>query len=220
MLKQILEKLSALCAPKPPFDPAVLNDPLALRIAWTPARKGGTNFQTHRLVSVHPDRMEFRPTAGFIMFGFVFICLGGCAFGAPLSLLFKSGVTAGVAAAIIPMLIGTVFMLIGVVIIRNGMIPVVIDKEEKAVWKGRKSPREVFNVSELKDFTEIKNIYALQLVSEYCSGSKSSYTSYELNLVLADGKRICLVDHGNRKKLIDDAQTLADFLKVPLWNAL
>jgi hypothetical protein len=38
--------------------------------------------------------------------------------------------------------------------------------------------------------------------------------------VLEDSRRINLVDHGNRKKLIADAQTLAEFLGVPLWNAL
>jgi hypothetical protein len=58
------------------------------------------------------------------------------------------------------------------------------------------------------------------LISEHCSGSKSSYTSYELNLVLEDSRRINLVDHGNRKKLIADAQIVAEFLGVPLWNAL
>jgi hypothetical protein len=220
MLKRILEKLSALCAKKAPFDPAVLNDPVALQTAWTPVKNGGTNFQTHRLVTVHPYRMEFRPTAGLLMFGAFFIFIGSCAFGAPLSLFFKAGTLSNAIIAVMPMLIGAVFMLVGVAFIRNGIAPVVIDKEEKAVWKGRKSPREVFNVSELEDFTEIKNIYALQLVSEHCSGSKSSYTSYELNLILVNGKRFNLTDHGNRKKLIADAQILAEFLGVPLWNAL
>ncbi len=220
MLKQFLEKLSALCAKKAPFDPAVLNDPVALRTAWTPVRNGGASFQTHRLVTVHPYRMEFRPTAGLLMFGAFFMAMGGCAVGAPMSLLFKTGAPSTALIAILPMLIGLVFMLVGVVLIRSGIVPIVIDKEEKAVWKGRKSPREVFNVSELKNFAEIKNIHALQLISEHCTGSKSSYTSYELNLVLTDGQRINLVDHGNRKKLIADAQTLAEFLEVPLWDAL
>lgn len=220
MLKQLFEKLSALCAKKAPFDPAVLNDPLALQIAWTPVNRGGANFRTHRLVTVHPYRMEFRPTAGSLMFGVFFIFMGSCAFGAPMGFLFKTGTWSSALIAVLPMLIGVIFMLAGVFLIRWMSIPSVIDKEEKAVWKGKKSPREVFNISELKVYTEIKNIHALQLVSEYCRGAKSSYTSYELNLVLEDGRRINLVDHGNRKKLIADAQIAAEFLGVPLWNAL
>ena len=220
MLKQLFEKLSALCAKKSPFDPAVLNDPLALQIAWAPVNCGGANFRTHRLVTVHPYRMEFRPTAGLLMFGVFFIFMGSCAFGAPMGLLFKTGTWSSALIAVLPMLIGIVFMLVGVAVIRNGNAPIVIDKEEKAVWKGKKSPREVFNVSELKVYAEIKNIYALQLISERCRGSKSSYTSYEMNLVLKNDKRINLVDHGNRQKLIADAQIVAEFLGVPLWNAL
>jgi hypothetical protein len=220
MLKRILEKLSALCAKKIPFDPAVLNDPIALRTAWTPAKNGGASFQTHRLVSIHPYRMEFRPTVGFLLFGGFFMFMGvGAVF---LSIVFaiQSHTFPAGLIAIFPMLIGLVFALTGGWLMYTGSARIIIDKEEKAAWKGRKSPREVFNISELKDYSEIKNIHALQLISEHCDGSDSSYTSYELNLVLADGKRINLIDHGNRKKLIADAQTLAEFLGVPLWNAL
>ena len=230
MLTQILENFSPMYTKPTPFDPTVLNDPLALQIVWTPVRKGGANFQTHRLVSVHPCRMEFRSTAGFLLFGGSFMFIGVCA------ILFFGG------SSIIPILAGLVFVLMGGWLIHIGFIPIVIDKEEKAIWKGRKSPREVFNVSELKDYTEIKNIHALQLISElcnsgetttiYCGGTtrgsdnsgignrKPPFISYELNLVLKDGTRINLVDHGNQEELIADAQTLAEFLGVPLWNAL
>jgi len=45
------------------------------------------------------------------------------------------------------------------------------------------------------------------------------FTSYELNLVLKDGSRRNLVDHGNLPALRDDARELAGFLIVPLWDA-
>ena len=220
MLKWIQEKWSALFAKKVPFDPAVLNDPLALQIAWTPVNRGGASFRTHRLVAVSAYRLEFRPTAGSLMFGGFFALAGACAFVFPMVFAIKSHNLPSGLFAIYPMLIGLVFMLVGAWIIRWSSTPVVIDKEEKAIWKGWKSPREVFNVSELEVYAEIKTIHALQLISKYCSGAKSYYISYELNLVLADGQRINLVDHGSREKLIADAQTLAKFIAVPLWNAL
>lgn len=220
MLKQVLSKLSSLCAQKAPFDQAALNDPLAQQIAWTPVKRGGANFRTHRLVEINPSRMEFRPTVGSLIFGGFFAVIGACVFVFPLGSVMKSRHLPSVLDVIFPMLFGLIFMTVGVLLIRWMITPVVIDKEEKAVWKGKKSPREVFNVSELKGYAEIKTIHALQLVAEYCRGNKSSYTSYELNLVLEDGRRLNLVDHGNRQKLIEDAQTLAGFLGVPLWNAL
>ena len=59
----------------------------------------------------------------------------------------------------------------------------------------------------------------MQLVSEYCRGNKSSFYSYELNLVLANGRRINVVDHGNIESLQKDARTLAAFLDIPVWDA-
>ena len=49
----------------------------------------------------------------------------------------------------------------------------------------------------------------------FISGSKSSYYSYELNLVLHDGSRINVVDQGNLKRLRSDANTLSQFLESP-----
>ena len=54
-------------------------------------------------------------------------------------------------------------------------------------------------------------------ISEYCGG-KSSYYSYELNLVLSDGTRLNIVDHGDLRRVRRDGATLARFLGVPLWD--
>ena len=65
----------------------------------------------------------------------------------------------------------------------------------------------------------LSSIHALQLLSEFISGSKNSYYSYELNLVLHDGSRINVVDHGNLERLRSDASTLSQFLGKPVWDA-
>ncbi len=41
---------------------------------------------------------------------------------------------------------------------------------------------------------------------------------YELNLILKDGSRLNVVDHGNRDALQGDARTLAEFLDVDLLS--
>ena len=90
------------------------------------------------------------------------------------------------------------------------------DKRRGYFWKSRKWPEdEVGHVS--KGCVRMDEIHTLQLVSEYCSGSKSSFYSYELNLVLQDGSRVNVVDHGNLAKLKRDASELAAFLGKPLW---
>jgi hypothetical protein len=65
----------------------------------------------------------------------------------------------------------------------------------------------------------LSSIHALQLLSEFVSGSKNSYYSYELNLVLDNGSRINVVDHGNLERLRADASTLSQFLDKPVWDA-
>ena len=56
----------------------------------------------------------------------------------------------------------------------------------------------------------------LQIVAEHCHTSKNSYYSYELNVVLKDGTRHNIMDHGSSKLLLADAQKLASRLSLPL----
>ena len=51
-------------------------------------------------------------------------------------------------------------------------------------------------------------------------GDKSSYYSYELNLVLEDGARLNVVDHGDLKALQADAEILSEYLQVPVWDGV
>lgn len=97
--------------------------------------------------------------------------------------------------------------------------PIVFDKSERLFWKGGKAPNEVADRKSLKCVVELHKIHALQLISESVRGSKSRFYSYELNIVLGDGKRINVIDHGNRSWLREDAATLSKFLRKPVWDA-
>ena len=44
--------------------------------------------------------------------------------------------------------------------------------------------------------------------------------SYEINLVCEDASRYNIIDHEHKMSIIEDAETLNDFLGVPLWNKL
>ena len=100
-----------------------------------------------------------------------------------------------------------------------GTAPIVFDKLSAHFWKGRKSPQDVGDVRSLKHAAEFSQIHALQILAEYVRGNKSSYYSYELNLVLKDGARINVVDHGSQNRLREDAKTLSVFLGKPVWDA-
>ena len=46
------------------------------------------------------------------------------------------------------------------------------------------------------------------------------FYSYEINLVLKNGRRVNVADHGDLDSLRADADMLANFLEVPVWDAL
>ncbi|WP_092447345.1 hypothetical protein [Winogradskyella sediminis] len=65
----------------------------------------------------------------------------------------------------------------------------------------------------------MKSIVAIQIIGEYVQSDDGSYKSFELNLVLDDASRRNVVDHGNLKSIIKDAEMLSAFLNIPIWHA-
>ena len=66
----------------------------------------------------------------------------------------------------------------------------------------------------------LDQVCAIQLIREYVRNRDSQYYSYELNLVCADGKRINIVDHNSLRTIRKDAVVLADYLSIPVWDAI
>ena len=219
-----LEKLQslALAGAEPPFNPAELSDPFAMQVEWNPVKSGGANFRTHKLAAVHSDRLEFQASLGAKLFYGIFVAAGVIVPGGFLAAvhlaesdLSEGDLSAGILPALLPLFIGAVFVSVGGALLYFGT-----DRHRGYFWRGRKAPHEVINPNELKNACRLDDIHALQLLSEYCRSNKSSYYSYELNLVLRDGNRLNVVDHGDREKIRDDAQTLSAFLNRPVWDAI
>ena len=220
MLKDLIHKLGSLVSDRGTVDPSRFNDPLALTVAWTPNRRGGANFCTHRLAQINPERLEFRATASMSLFCVVFIVIGlVVAIAIPAAQWFR-GVWTFQPSLLAPLLVGALFAVIGTGMLFSSRKPIVFDKRGGFYWKGRSSPQESFNPSAVKECAELKTIHALQIISERCSSKNGSYYSYELNLVLGDGRRITAVDHGSYPKLREDAEKLSSFLGKPLWDAI
>jgi hypothetical protein len=221
MLGKLIEKLRRLTGDRNVIDPSVFNDPVALQTQWTPAKGGGSNFCTHKLVEIDFNRMEFKATPGARVFYLVFFLAGigiAVAFwlGAPPSF----GESGSAFAEIVPFLAGSVFIAAGALMFYFGTSPIVFDKYKGSFWKGRKSQDEMPLGKVPKYFARLTEIHAIQLISEYCRSDKSSYYSYELNLVMRDGKRINVIDHGNVNRIREDAHTLSRFLGRPVWDGI
>lgn len=219
MFKTWLQKLNSPDKNRIAFDPSRLGDPVAFQTAWTPAKAGGANFRTQKLVKVSSYRIEFRASAGAVLFYSIFL-LGGLAPMIGVTYAnFSKGTLGFNADTIMPVVFGAVFAAIGGAMLYFGTIPMVFDRMRGCFWKGRTAPAAATGKTALKPYAEFSRIHALQIIAELCSGKNGSYYSYELNLVLDDGQRINVIDHGNLQKLREDARTLSEFLGKPLWDA-
>jgi hypothetical protein len=220
MFKKLAEKLKELAGNRVPVNPSQFDDPVAEKTEWNPKKGGGANFCTHRLAETGAMCVEFQPTVmARIFYGLFFVLgLGMLAvvsytrlqrWDAPLDVDF-----------ILPAVFGVVFTFVGVALLYYGGRKIVFDKRRGYFWKGRKAPDLYRPGGKSESAAALDDIHAIQIVSEFCSGSKgSSYYSYELNLVLNDAGRINVVDHGSIKKLREDADRLAQFLDRPVWDA-
>lgn len=186
---------------------------LSVHVDWSPAAGGGTNFKTHKLVEVDAQRVGFQATAGARLFSLIFFASGAfVTFG--MSGIFGAQGDSFTLLFTVPF--GLIFMAVGAWMWRGYGRPILFDRRAGYFWVGRGDPTDPTARASMKHAVELERIHALQLLSERVSGSDSSYTSYELNLVLDDGDRLNVVDHGNLLALRADAERLAAFLNVEL----
>ena len=216
-LKEAAEKAAERArSGAPGFDPGVFDDELATKTEWGPARAGGASFGTHRLKRRSPSRLEFAPGFGAYAMGLIFV-VAGAGVGIGMTLGGLQGDTSMIFFGI-PF--GSIFFVAGIFITLHMTVPSVFDRSTERYWRGRKPPATRKGAKGAVEHCLLQDIHAIQLLSEYCSGSESSFTSYELNLVLKDATRLNVVDHGNLKTIREDGAQLAKYLNVPLWDAI
>lgn len=225
MLKKLLGKLNSLGSTVArrvledlaPSDPSRLPDPGAALADWTPVRGIGGTFSTHRLVRVSPQRVELRASLGAWLFCMLWVFPGVVL--AYFSYANLSGQAFSLSLEVVPLLLGLSFAATGGGLLYFHTKPIVFDKQQGYFWKGRKAPTSVLDVTALKCAARIDEIRALQLLKYYQREQRMVRERYELNLVLTEGKRINLVDHGGLARIRVHAGTLAQFLEKPLWDA-
>ncbi len=219
MLKKFLEMVGGTPDERDTFYPSELGDPVAMQTDWIPAKSSGAGFRTHKLVESNSNRLEFRASTGAMLFYLFFLVMGVLVLIGFFCIISFGGAPVNWRTLCL-MGAGLAFTTGGACMLYFGTAPIVFDRRRGFFWKGRKNPDHVFDKGTLKHFAKLEKVYALQIISEYVSRGRGnhSYTSYELNLVLEDGKRITVIDHGNKDRLRKDADTLAAFLDKPVWK--
>ena len=183
------------------LDLSAFGNEIAFKTSWEPLVGGGTNFCTHRAqksASLMGDEFVFKTAIQAYLFAISFVALGA---------MFAIASAAGEFADMLGL------MGLGVLAFGCWYLWSLRQKESRfdryssVLTQGKKS-------------FDLKNAEAIQLIREYVRGDESSYYSYELNLICSDGSRINIVDHGALRKLREDAALLAEYLSIPVWDAI
>ena len=168
------------------------------RTSFEPLCPGGANFRSHRLDFTEWGRVRVVSTWGVRLFSAVFMVVGVVWIGLGLT----------TQAPFFVALLGGVFFLAGCVLAWYHVV------RKSALFN--LTAEQFVRGSEVVDFTRIA---ALQVVVERCSdGRCSPYLSRELNLVLDDGSRVNVIDHGDLKGFEEDTRKLAEKLNLEVWD--
>lgn len=220
MLNKIKRALRKIKSWEPSFDPSKFNDDIALRTKWAPLKGGGSNFGTHKLIRANHSRIEFKATLGAKIFSLIFLLVG---VGIPLFIGMETYSTYGSlfrSDFLFIGLIAMIFFAAGSWMYYSFSKPVIFDKTKGMFWKGWKAPKRYLSEGDSESSSRIGDIYALQIIPELIRSDNKSYVSYELNLVLSDGSRMNVVDHGDLRQLREDAEILSKFLNVMIWDTV
>jgi len=184
------------------LDLSAFGNEIAFKTSWEPLVGGGTSFCTHRAqknASLMGDVFVFKTVIQAYLFAIPFVALGAMVAIASAAGEFedKTGLVVGLG-----------FLAFGCWYLWSlRQKESRFDRYSSELTQGKKS-------------FDLENAEAIQLIREYIRGNKSSYYSYELNLICSDGSRINIVDHGALRKLREDAALLAEYLSIPIWDAI
>ena len=221
------------------FAAAHFGDPLAAGIDWVPLKFGGSPQRGYRLVRTGPQSLEFRMTSKLpapkgllIGFGSLFLVIGYL-------VLVEGAELAHAVFAVFLMVLGGGLLII---LIFWFSYRRAFDLDLGFYWStfSRMGPCPavvVGNPSEVRPRTprcgRIADIHSLQILSEKVQTPQQrkglpdlsgkpppvAFLSYELNLVLKNGVRVNVVDHGDLESLRSDARELSSFLGIPVWDS-
>jgi hypothetical protein len=225
MFRNLLDKIGIRLAGDEEFDPSSIDDPVARKTDWSPAKKGGANFYSHRLVVVNFNRLEFRATVLAKFISLLVLCIGLFLLMLFVYHSFISNESYSGFGLFMILLGSIMFSLAGCYLVFVWAAPAIFDKSVGYFWKGRKRIDQLDGSEDPENVAALRDIHAIQLISEYCSGSDTDgngnpYTSYELNLVFHNGERINVVDHSDENHLREEAETLSIFLDKPVWDGI
>jgi hypothetical protein len=220
---------------------AHFGDPLAGQIDWTPMQFGGARKRTYELVRMGSQRMEFRTIMEPKAKQSLLVMLVGPPLFLGFWVVYGRADLAKDVFPIFLLVFGGMAALVLLAFYYNRQRT--FDMGLRQYWSTWLRPASCPGISpssrspkkrrRYPKCLRIRDIHALQIVSErvvqqkerkgllggYQKPPPDMFMSYELNLVLEDGTRVSVLDHGDLDGLRSDAGEVSSFIGVPLWDS-
>lgn len=198
-----------------PINVAQFNDPIAEETEWSALPIGMTMLHVVTQVTslVGPDRLEFKPSPWFIRFLLMIASI-------PLVIglvLFAVNPTPPKMILFICCILLVPSLLFVVLAWMMTIKPIVFDQTLGTFWRGTKLPPTPLDDGETREVcVKLDEVHAVQLISDVVYKKMA----FQMNLVLKNGRRIKVIEHGHPTYLQQDAEKVAQFLGVPVWNGI
>ena len=188
------------------------NQELADSLDWKPLIKTGYISKQHNLCTPQPSKIQLRhckKTAFKVIVPAlcVYLYFGGA--------FYK--IIEELAVLLVPALFGAILIYKGFRSWKYASPTRNFDKMLGYYWQGDSNLTERTQIKQAKDATLISDIVGIQILPEQVRMNNSSYTSFELNLMIKDGTRVNLTDHADRLTIMNNARDLAEFLNVAVY---
>ncbi len=198
------------------FDPAQFEDPIAMKTEWLTMNNSSSSFRTHNLKEEEGGILAFKPSLGSKIFSLAFVFSGLIFPIIFFTTTYNSADPEAFNMLIFMTLFSAVFIGVGVYLFRKNSAVIAFDKNRGIFWIGKMNPEHSGGDSS----QNLSNIHAIQLLSRLERSDKKSYYVFETIAVLKNAERRLLVSQGgSRRKAVTDAENLAAYLHVSLWNA-
>ena len=182
----------------PTIDPEQFNDAVALLTKWNSTFGTSASFTTHILVEKNIKVFEYQPTIQNIAFCFGYMLFAG----------FALFMTIFAAHSMFGAVICGLFLVVGILLVRDSSVPITFDKEQGVFYKGWRLKER----TNKKKFARLEDIHAVQLLENRAGA--------ELNLVLKDGSRIFVLTNRSKRQMSIDGELISKFLGIPVWDAI
>ena len=163
----------------------------------------GPKFRSHRVIFDN-NVADLKPTVSSLLFCFVYIVVGLFLLTLAAIVYFKNN---QIDFAIFLGGFGIAILTFGITLVMPFVKQVTFDKN-RGSFKNN-----------IDRAVKIENIVSLQILNKMITSKHGiSYPCYELNLLTKNGRRINILNHNDLVQLTIDAEKLAEFLSVELFD--